>query len=183
MIPGFPVPGLDVAELTVVRHGQSLSNELLIAANQQGIASVDGLPARDADVPLSKRGEQEAAAVGRWAAALPNPPDLVIASTYLRAQLTARAAVDALDGEVEFRLDDRIRDREIGVLTLMTEAAVRAAYPDEVSAGRRPASSTTGRRAGSRTPTWRSGCAASSPTWRGTPPGAGCSSSLTIPSS
>ncbi|WP_205752220.1 histidine phosphatase family protein [Cryptosporangium phraense] len=132
MIPGFPAPGVDVAELTVIRHGQSLSNELLIAANKQGISSVSGLPARDADVPLSARGEREAAAVGRWAAGLENPPDLVIASPYLRAQLTAQAAVDALGGGVEFRLDDRVRDREIGVLTLMTEAAVRAAYPDEV---------------------------------------------------
>jgi probable phosphoglycerate mutase len=135
-IPGFPAPGVDVAELTAVRHGQSLSNELLIAANQAGIAEVTGLPARDADVPLSARGEREAAAVGRWAASLERPPDLVIASPYLRAQHTAQAAVDALTAagrRPEFRLDDRIRDREVGILTLLPEARLRADHAGEVA--------------------------------------------------
>ncbi|EXG79277.1 histidine phosphatase family protein [Cryptosporangium arvum] len=135
-IPGFPAPAVDVAELTVVRHGQSLSNELLIAANQAGVVDVTGLPARDADVPLSVRGRREAAAVGRWAASLDNPPDLVIASPYQRAQHTAQAAVDALTAAgraPEFRLDDRVRDREIGILTLLTEARLRADHPEEAA--------------------------------------------------
>lgn len=135
-IAGFPAPGVDLAELTVVRHGQSLSNELLIAANQAGVAEVTGLPARDADVPLSVRGEREAAAVGRWAASLTTPPDLVVASPYLRAQRTAQAAVDALTAAgraPEFRLDDRVRDREIGVFTLLTEAALTTTYPEEAA--------------------------------------------------
>ena len=132
-VPGFPAPGVDVAELTVVRHGQSLSNELLIAANLAGRSEVTGLPDRDADVPLSERGQREAAAFGRWVGALAEPPDLIVASPYLRAVLTARAAVDALGGNVEFRLDDRVRDREIGILTLLSEAALKAAHADEVT--------------------------------------------------
>jgi len=135
-LPGFPAPGIDVAELIVVRHGQSLSNELLIAANEAGASEVSGLPARDAEVPLSARGQREAAAVGRWAVSLDAPPDLVVASPYLRAQHTAQAAVDALTAAgrpPEFRLDDRLRDREIGILTLLPEAALRAAFPEEVA--------------------------------------------------
>ncbi|SHN03063.1 histidine phosphatase family protein [Cryptosporangium aurantiacum] len=128
---GFPAPAVNVAELVAVRHGQSLSNQILIAANQAGIAEVTGLPARDADVPLSERGEREALAVGRWAQALETPPDLVISSPYLRARRTAEAAVAALGHAPEFLLDDRVRDREIGIFTLLPEAAVKATYPEE----------------------------------------------------
>ncbi|GAA3386859.1 histidine phosphatase family protein [Cryptosporangium minutisporangium] len=131
---GFPAPAVDVTELVAIRHGQSLSNEILIAANQAGVSEVTGLPARDADVDLSERGEREAAAVGRWAQALKTPPDLVISSPYLRARRTAEAAVTALAAAgraPDFLLDDRVRDREIGILTLMPEAAVKATYPEE----------------------------------------------------
>jgi probable phosphoglycerate mutase len=133
---GWPAPGVGVAELTAVRHGQSLSNELIIAANQLGQAEVTGLPARDADVPLSSRGVAEAAAFGRWVAALPadQAPELVVSSPYLRARDTAEAALDALTAAgrpVRCVLDDRIRDRELGIFTLMAEAAAAAAYPVE----------------------------------------------------
>lgn len=137
-VAGFLAPGVPVAELIAVRHGQSRSNELIGAANRAARSAVSGLPDRDADVPLSTRGEAEAVAFGRWVADLApdEAPDLVVASPYLRARHTAAAAVEALAAAgrpVEFRLDDRIRDREIGIFTLMTEAAAAAAYPAEVA--------------------------------------------------
>jgi broad specificity phosphatase PhoE len=43
------------------------------------------------DVPLSKLGEQQAAALGRWFAAMPDDdkPNIVLTSPYLRARHTA----------------------------------------------------------------------------------------------
>jgi broad specificity phosphatase PhoE len=135
---GWPAPGLQLAELIAVRHGQSRSNELIIAANREGRAEVVGLPDRDADVPLSTRGEAEAAAFGRWVASLPpdEAPELVVASPYRRARDTAAAALAELAAAgrpVPALLDERLRDREIGIFTLMTEAAAVAAHPTEVA--------------------------------------------------
>ena len=135
---GWPAPDVRVAELVAVRHGQSRSNELIMAANQAGRAEVTGLPDRDADVPLSTKGVAEAAAFGRWVAALPagQAPDLVVSSPYVRARDTAAAALAALADAgrpVRSAIDDRLRDREIGIFTLMTEAAAATAYPAEVA--------------------------------------------------
>jgi probable phosphoglycerate mutase len=136
---GWAAPGLELAELIAVRHGQSRSNELIIAANQAGLAEIEGeLPVRDADVPLSSRGEVEAAAFGRWVAALPaeETPELIVASPYVRARDTAKAALQALADAgrpVPSITDDRLRDREIGIFTHLTEAAAARAYPSEVA--------------------------------------------------
>jgi broad specificity phosphatase PhoE len=96
------------------------------------------LPARDADVPLSARGQEEAAAFGRWVASLPpeQAPELIVSSPYLRARTTAAAALDALAAAgrpVRALIDERTRDREIGVFTHMTEKAAAQAYPAEVA--------------------------------------------------
>ncbi|GAA0425901.1 phosphoglycerate mutase [Actinoplanes capillaceus] len=124
-----------VAELILVRHGQSLANVAFTAANAEGLleAAVSG---RDAEVPLTETGEEQAAAVGKWLAALPEEhrPQVVITSPYLRARETWRiaAASSGLDLPVP-RTDDRLVDRLMGELELLTHAAVAARYPDEVA--------------------------------------------------
>ncbi|MBW6433984.1 histidine phosphatase family protein [Actinoplanes hulinensis] len=124
-----------VAELILVRHGQSLANVAFIAANAEGLleAAVSG---RDAEVPLTETGEEQAAAVGKWLAALPEEhrPQAVITSPYLRARETWRiaAASSGLDLPAP-RTDDRLVDRLMGELELLTHAAVAARYPDEAA--------------------------------------------------
>ncbi|AEV84924.1 phosphoglycerate mutase [Actinoplanes sp. SE50] len=116
----------ELAWLGIVRHGQSIGN---IAAEraERGNAEVIDLAERDADVPLSPTGEHQAQAVGRLLAA--QPPDLVIASPYLRTRQTAGIALTGLD--VPLLVDERLRDRELGVLDLLTNAGVRARFPEE----------------------------------------------------
>ncbi|GGN04943.1 broad specificity phosphatase PhoE [Actinoplanes campanulatus] len=124
-----------VAELILVRHGQSLANVAFTAANAEGLleAAVSG---RDAEVPLTETGEEQAAAVGKWLAALPEEhrPEAVITSPYLRARETWRiaAASSGLDLPAP-RTDDRLVDRLMGELELLTHAAVAARYPDEAA--------------------------------------------------
>ncbi|HWS32780.1 MAG TPA: histidine phosphatase family protein [Actinoplanes sp.] len=128
-----------VAELILVRHGQSLANVAFPAADAEGLleAAVSG---RDADVPLTGLGEEQAAAVGRWLAALPEErrPEVVITSPYLRARETWRIAAEASKVPLpEPGTDDRLVDRLLGDLEMLTRAAVLARFPDE--AGRRAA--------------------------------------------
>jgi broad specificity phosphatase PhoE len=56
--------------LWLVRHGESQGNLLREAAERESRHEI-GLPTRDADVPLSDRGEEQARAFGRWLAAQP----------------------------------------------------------------------------------------------------------------
>ncbi|GIE75833.1 phosphoglycerate mutase [Actinoplanes philippinensis] len=122
-----------VAELILVRHGQSLANVAFPAADAEGLmeAAVSG---RDAEVPLTGTGEEQAAALGRWLASLPEDrrPEVVITSPYLRARETWRIAADGLDLPAP-TTDDRLVDRLMGDLELLTRAAVAARFPDEAA--------------------------------------------------
>jgi probable phosphoglycerate mutase len=126
-----------VAELILVRHGQSLANVAFAAADADGLMEV-AVSGRDAEVPLTETGEEQAAALGRWLAALPaeRRPQVVITSPYLRARETWRIAAEASGLDLPApTTDDRLVDRLMGDLELLTRAAIAARFPDE--AGRR----------------------------------------------
>lgn len=119
-------------ELLLVRHGQSLGNVASMVADQQGLHRLDvGL--RDADVLLSETGEDQAAALGRWLGGLPasEAPQAVWSSPYVRAQDTARRAIDVSGLELTITLDERLRDRDMGILDLLSASGIRAQFPSE----------------------------------------------------
>jgi 2,3-bisphosphoglycerate-dependent phosphoglycerate mutase len=124
-----------VAELILIRHGESAANVAFPQADAAGLLE-SGLTGRDTDVPLTTLGMRQAEAVGRWLAALPadEVPQVVITSPYLRARETWRiaAATSALDLP-EPATDDRLVDRLLGELEMLTRAAIAARYPDEES--------------------------------------------------
>lgn len=102
---------------------------------QAGAARID-IDARDVDVPLSALGEKQADAVGRWFHALPEAerPEVVVASPYVRAQRTATLIRDA--GGVGRNaapnlIDERLREKEFGVLDRLTSTGIKELYPDE----------------------------------------------------
>jgi len=122
-----------VAELVLVRHGQSASNVAFPAADAKGLLD-SGLTGRDADVELTGTGRLQAAAVGKWLAGLPadQRPEVVITSPYLRARETWRLAAEASGLDLPAPVtDDRLVDRRLGDLEMMTRAAIAARYPDE----------------------------------------------------
>src|SRR3954452_16717789 len=115
-----------VAELILVRHGQSLANVAFPAADGAGLREAE-LSGKDAAVPLTEAGEQQAAAVGRWLAGLPpaERPEVVITSSYLRGRETWRGPASPSGLELPPpTTDDRLVDRLMGDLELMTRAAV-----------------------------------------------------------
>ena len=72
--------------LYIVRHGESAGNVAREAATLAGDRMID-LDVRDVDVPLSRLGEQQSEALGRWFASLPadRTQNIILTSPYLRA--------------------------------------------------------------------------------------------------
>jgi 2,3-bisphosphoglycerate-dependent phosphoglycerate mutase len=120
-----------VAELVLIRHGQSTSNVAFPRADADGLLE-SGLTGRDADVELTELGERQAEAIGRWLSTLDRPPEVVITSPYLRAKETWRIAAAASGRELPApTTDDRLVDRLLGDLEMLTRAAIAKRFPDE----------------------------------------------------
>jgi glucosyl-3-phosphoglycerate phosphatase len=123
---------MGVSELWLVRHGESEGNVAAAEANAAGAEEI-AVPARDPDVRLSELGRRQAAAVGAALAGRDAATRLdgVLCSPYERARETARLALDTAGLQLPLRIDERLRDRELGVLDRLTEAGVVARYPEE----------------------------------------------------
>jgi broad specificity phosphatase PhoE len=123
---------MGATEIWLVRHGESLANVAATAAERAGhtVITVD---ARDADVRLSDLGERQARALGEWLAdnSMPGSPSSVWSSSYHRAFQTVSIALETADLDLPVTVDDRLRDRELGILDLLTSHGVEARYPDE----------------------------------------------------
>lgn len=122
-----------VQEIWLVRHGESLANVAADRAEAAGDDVID-VEYRDADVPLSPLGEAQSRSLGQELAdrGIDDVPVALWVSPYLRAQQTIEIALEAGGlAEPEKRVDERLRDRELGVLDLLTLQGVRNRHPDE----------------------------------------------------
>jgi broad specificity phosphatase PhoE len=122
------------ARLWIVRHGQSAGNVARDEASAAGKSMID-IAIRDVDVPLSPLGHRQADALGRWFAGLAEEekPEIVLSSPYVRARQTAKAICEAGGVVGEARppiVDERLREREFGILDRLTTAGIREKYPE-----------------------------------------------------
>jgi broad specificity phosphatase PhoE len=127
-----------LAALTVVRHGQSEANAAFLAAEAAGLVD-SGITGPDAGVALTALGRAQAAALGRWLAGQHQRrrPEVVVCSPYHRAVETWRLAQAAAEARgarlVDATVDDRLGDRRMGELELLTSAAIAARFPAEAA--------------------------------------------------
>ncbi|WP_421734164.1 histidine phosphatase family protein [Cellulomonas sp.] len=123
-----------VAEVSLVRHGESVGNVAATAAEHAGLEIID-LDTRDADTPLSPRGAEQATALGTWLREHREGtgPEIIWCSPYVRAVQTATIALHAASSDLAVRFDERLRDRELGILDLLTTTGVDARYPAEAA--------------------------------------------------
>jgi broad specificity phosphatase PhoE len=119
-------------ELLLVRHGESEGNVADAAARRAQAETID-LPARDADVVLSSTGVEQSEAFGRALAALEPDrlPDHALCSPYVRAQQTLAVVLSTSAIELPTTLDERLRDRELGILDGLTQRGVSVRHPEE----------------------------------------------------
>ncbi len=120
--------------LWIIRHGESAGNVASAIAERVGSERFR-LDMRDADVPLSQRGEQQAVALGRWFAERSNQsrPDAILVSPYVRARETALTFLKAggCNHTTPILIDERLREKECGILDGLTPDGIAALHPDQ----------------------------------------------------
>jgi broad specificity phosphatase PhoE len=120
--------------ITLVRHAESIGNVADARAHRLHAETLD-LDLRDADVPLSDNGREQAAALGDWLTSAPQRPTAVISSPYRRARETAQIALGRLGYDIE--VDERLRERDLGLLDGLTGRGVDARFPEEAERRRK----------------------------------------------
>lgn len=119
-------------QLWVVRHGQSAGNVARDAAEARQQLHI-AIATRDVDTPLSELGLRQAQALADWFAALPpeRQPNVLLFSPYLRARGTAQATLARIvqDGLVAVLADERLREKEFGILDRLTPRGIAQKYP------------------------------------------------------
>lgn len=123
------------SRLLLVRHGESAGNVARNAAHAAGLSRID-IADRDADVVLSARGTEQSTALGRWLAQRPaaERPNIVLSSPYRRARQTAeliRAAGGVLPDAPPLVVDERLREREFGILDRLTTMGIAEHFPEQ----------------------------------------------------
>jgi len=119
-----------VNRLWLVRHGESEGNVAASRAEREG-AAVIALDTRDADVALSPVGEDQARALRPWMTSTGTSIEEFWVSPYHRARQTLALALDGAGTASPLRVDERLRDRELGILDLLTTRGVHELHPEE----------------------------------------------------
>lgn len=119
----------------VVRHGESAGNVAREAALEAGESMID-IDIRDVDVPLSDLGKRQSIALGRWFGAMPEDqrPNVVLTSPYLRARHTAGLIIKTAgmsEDSFSFIVDERLREKEFGILDRLTPVGIKESFPDQ----------------------------------------------------
>ncbi len=119
----------------IVRHGESAGNVARDLAEAAGHPVID-IPTRDVDVPLSPLGERQSAALGRWFGrqSLEARPSVVLTSPYIRARETTEIALAAAGidlNDISFSVDERLREKEFGILDRLTKFGIQSKYPEQ----------------------------------------------------
>ncbi|MGC3982873.1 MAG: histidine phosphatase family protein [Steroidobacteraceae bacterium] len=120
--------------LWIVRHGQSAGNVAREVAESSSLHTID-IATRDVDTPLSALGVEQAMALGRWFATLPleQQPTVVLSSPFVRAAATTRYILQEANlqpGQLLVRRDERLREKEFGILDRLTKLGIAEKYPE-----------------------------------------------------
>jgi broad specificity phosphatase PhoE len=121
-------------QLWIARHGQSAGNVARDAAEAAGVPVID-IADRDMDVPLSPLGIEQARALGRWVGGLAAQarPNVFLCSPYVRARQTMEHVIEAgrlAPDDLSTVVDERLREKEFGLLDRLTRQGIRERFPD-----------------------------------------------------
>ncbi len=120
----------------IARHGESAGNVARDLADKAGHSRID-IAQRDVDVPLSELGIRQSEALGQWFAEQPEAlrPNVIIASPYLRAVQTAQLVAESIrrdtEDKAEIIRDERLREKEFGILDRLTRHGIEQLHPEQ----------------------------------------------------
>jgi broad specificity phosphatase PhoE len=117
--------------LWLVRHGESGGNVARDLAEAQGLEDIAIGARRDCDVPLSPLGQDQARALGEWVAEQRQRPTAILTSPYLRARDTAELVGRQAALDLPIVVDERLREREFGVLDRLTRRGIERRFPEQ----------------------------------------------------
>lgn len=119
-------------EIIFVRHGESeLNVRAAIALSRHDTLVKLRRPTRDADVPLTNTGRRQAEVTGQALADNFDKIDIAYTSPHLRAHDTLAAIQKGLGYSVEVRLEDRVREKEFGIIGQYTIYGMKKHFPQE----------------------------------------------------
>jgi broad specificity phosphatase PhoE len=118
-----------VSNLVIVRHGESERNVNKTVATRAGLLEYGG-EIRDVDVQLTARGAAQAKETGKHLASKFRF-DRIFTSPYLRAVQTTQSIADEFDCKPEIVNEERIREKEFGILDGLTKEGIERKYPEE----------------------------------------------------
>ena len=117
--------------LWLVRHGESTANVVRQKAESEKLAAIE-FPEREPDVPLSKFGRSQSFALGNWFAKQTETPTVIYSSPYLRTiETTEIIRFAAHLDDIEIRLDERLRERELGIFDRLTKLGAMEKHAEE----------------------------------------------------
>jgi broad specificity phosphatase PhoE len=130
---GFPSMMQRPGALWLIRHGQSEGN--VIRAATAADAETLEIAARDMDVPLSDLGRRQASAFGAWLHEQPEElwPEVILSSPYERSTQTAEALIEAAELDIGYIRDERLRERDLGMMDLLTTKGFAVRFPAEAA--------------------------------------------------
>jgi probable phosphoglycerate mutase len=126
------------SRLWIVRHGESAGNVAFEAAHASGAARID-VKERNMEVALSDLGHEQARVLGEafTTQAEEGRPQVILTSTYRRARQTAEAFIAAGGAAQDLAgpcADERLREREFGVLEGLTKSGIETLFPEQFAA-------------------------------------------------
>ncbi len=122
----------------IARHGESTGNVAREVAEAASLSIIE-ITTREIDVPLSPLGERQSKALGRWFASLPpeQRPTVVLTSPYVRTRITAEMVLTTANidpNSIIFLVDERLREKEFGILNRLTSFGIKEKYPEQAEA-------------------------------------------------
>ena len=118
-----------VDNLVIVRHGESERNVSKTTATAAGLFEY-GSQSRDVDVHVTARGIEQATETGKYLASKFHF-DRVFTSPYLRTIETTRLMVSQFSYTPDIISEERIREKEFGILDGLTKGGIERKYPEE----------------------------------------------------
>lgn len=120
------------ARLVVMRHAQSEANFHREYLEQSASRETHvTLAHRDADVPLTDEGRRQARAAGACLRDTFGEFHAAYISPYRRTRATGKLAIESLDPKPQAVIEERLRERDFGVIESLTRHGFMSLFPQE----------------------------------------------------